>query len=502
MKIKTRYIILIALFVLYFGTRVYFALQTDYFSDDYSYFVLRQVDHITKTGMPLINDDLSYGGRTYVFMPLYFYILTFFTLFFPKIIVIKIINNFFASTLILGVYLVCSIVVKNRKISLICSILAASIPAYINATLNNVSTYSLIVPGSFFLLYLFLNLEKEKDVLNLLIFLTLIVVLSSASTILIILGILIFIILSYLENVPLKKIELEYTAFFVFFFLWTNFIIFKEAFQKHGLSIIWSNIPPSIVTSYFANINIVQAVSSIGFLPFIFGTYTTYNYLLKKKSKNVSLFITLFLSTFLLFILKLIQTDLAFAMMGTSLVVLFGRFLRDLFSVIKKTKFAKLTNWVYMIVILLLLLTQFVPGLILMTENINKSHDKNYINGFIWFKKNTKKNSVILAIPEEGNLITYFGERKNIIDTEFILIDDVEVRHNDINAVFTHKFKIEAIRILEKYNVDYIVFSNRTKEKYSIEEIAYIHDECFDLVLNETIQIYKINKELCVVKEL
>ena len=55
--------------------------------------------------------------------------------------------------------------------------------------------------------------------------------------------------------------------------------------------------------------------------------------------------------------------------------------------------------------------------------------------------------------------------------------------------MFTHKFKIETIRILEKYNVDYIVFSNRTKEKYSIEEIAYIHDECFDLVLNETIQI-------------
>ncbi len=497
MKLKPRYIILITLFIAYFGTRVYFALQTPYFTDDYSYFVLRQVDHITKTGRPLINDDLSYGGRTHVFMPLYFYILAGFALFFPKIIVIKIINNFFASTLILAIYLICSKIVKNRKISLICAIVAASIPTYINETLTSISTTSLVVPGGFFLLYLFLNIEKDK--LDYLILLTLLIVLSSASAILIVLGLIIFVLLCYLENAPLEKIELEYVAFFVFFFLWTNFIIFKEAFLKHGLSIIWSNIPSNVFSTYFTNINIAQAVSSIGLLPFVFGTYTTYNYLLKKKSKNVSLFISLFLSTFLLFILKLIQTNLAFVMMGISLVILFGKFLRDFILSMKKTKLAKFTNLAIIIVIILLLITQLIPGFILMTKNNNIK--KEYIDGFIWLKNNTKKDSVVIAIPEEGNLITYYGERKNIIDTDFLLIKDIEVRYKDVESVFTQKFRIEALRILEKYNVDYIMFTEKAKEKYGIEDIAYIHDECFDLVLNRTVQIYKVNKTLCTLKE-
>lgn len=186
-------------------------------------------------------------------------------------------------------------------------------------------------------------------------------------------------------------------------------------------------------------------------------------------------------------------------MMGTSLVILFGRFLKDFIADIKKTKFAKLTNWIFVITVILLLITQFIPSFILMKDS--KSYDSNYIKNIIWLKNNTKEDSVILAIPEEGNLITYFGERKNIIDTEFLLIDDVEIRYNDINSVFTHNFKIEAIRILEKYNADYILFSHRTKEKFGIEEIAYIDDECFDLVLDDTIQVYQINKALCVVKE-
>ena len=49
-KTKTKRIVF-TLFVVYFLIRLFFALRSDYFNSDYSYFALRQVENIAESGL-------------------------------------------------------------------------------------------------------------------------------------------------------------------------------------------------------------------------------------------------------------------------------------------------------------------------------------------------------------------------------------------------------------------------------------------------------------------
>jgi len=492
MNIKKRHIILASVFVVYFALRLYFSLQTPYFNSEYSYFALRQIDNILETGKPLIHDNLSYGGRTFVFMPFYFYLLAFFALIFPKIIIIKIINSLLASSIVLAVYLVASIVIQKRKISLICSVVAAFLPIYISETLNNISPYSIIFPGSFFLLYLFMKLDKDKKLTNYIVALSIILILTSSSTFVFILSLLLFLFLTYLENDPVTQIESEFISFMLLFFLWVNFIIYKLAFQEHGLSIIWSNLPSAITSNYYRNISPLDIFASIGLLPFVFGSYTIYNYLFKKKSKNILLFISLFIASFILLWLKLISAELGLMFVGSSLVILFGRFLKDFFANLSKVKFAKKENLLFYVVLFVLLLSQVIPGINSIVTNSNKVYDEETIQAYKWLN-NTPEESIIFSLPDEGNIIAYFGKRKNVLDTNYLLIKDSETRMEDVLSFYNQRFKISAIRILEKYDAKYFIVSENMK-KYNIEESPLFEDPCFELEYEGKIKIYKLEK--------
>ena len=104
-------------------------------------------------------------------------------------------------------------------------------------------------------------------------------------------------------------------------------------------------------------------------------------------------------------------------------------------------------------------------------------------------------------MPQEGSLITYFGNRKSVIDSEYILIDDAGQKYSDATSIYSDLFKIEALRKLEKYKVDYIFFSDVVNKSIGISGISYINDSCFDLVYSRDVKIYKINRELCGLKE-
>jgi hypothetical protein len=130
--------------------RVYFTVQSEYFNDTHSYFMIREIEHIESTGKPIIHDDLSYGGRTFVFMPLYLYIMAIFQKIFHSITILKIINNLFASLIIISAYLLSYEITKSSRISIISAIISSMIPVYINETLNKISPYSLIFPASFY----------------------------------------------------------------------------------------------------------------------------------------------------------------------------------------------------------------------------------------------------------------------------------------------------------------------------------------------------------------
>jgi uncharacterized membrane protein len=178
---------------------------------------MRQVEHISKFGKPIYQDNLSYGGRTFALMPFYYYLMAFFYKIFPSILFLKIVNNFIASTLIFGVYLLSSKIIKNRTISLFTSVVASGLPFYLNKTINSLNQYSLVTPLAFFVIWMFLEINKKM--LNYLVPVTIVLILSSFDSILLIVGILSHIIYNYLESKKIEKLNIEYASFFLLFFI-------------------------------------------------------------------------------------------------------------------------------------------------------------------------------------------------------------------------------------------------------------------------------------------
>ncbi len=84
--------VLLALFVLTAGIRIYIALQTPNL-DPEAYFTYRQVEAIQYNLMPTYSDELSYGGRMHIFQPAYYYLLAPFAKLFGTEITLKIIPN-------------------------------------------------------------------------------------------------------------------------------------------------------------------------------------------------------------------------------------------------------------------------------------------------------------------------------------------------------------------------------------------------------------------------
>ena len=70
MKVKKELVILVIIFLLTFGARLFFVFQADSFTEE-AYFNLRQIEHIKERGLPLYHDDYSYGGRTFFFPPFF-----------------------------------------------------------------------------------------------------------------------------------------------------------------------------------------------------------------------------------------------------------------------------------------------------------------------------------------------------------------------------------------------------------------------------------------------
>jgi len=98
---------------------------------------------------------------------------------------------------------------------------------------------------------------------------------------------------------------------------------------------------------------------------------------------------------------------------------------------------------------------------------------------------------VVAANVYEGNLIISISDRTNIIDNQFINAED---RISDVNLLFKTESLIKAKKVLDKYNVDYIYFSQKSKELYNIETLTYTIDEtCFkEVYKNEFATIYKV----------
>ncbi len=497
MDIKKIPIWLIVIFIAVLFFRLIIAFQTPYFSDDQSYFVLRQVEEIKITGLPLYSDNLSYSGRTLYFSPFFHYVLAFFNLFLPITLVGKLIPNILSSLVVFASYFVVLEITRNKKASLITAIMAGFMPIFIRETINTVSVFSLILPLLLAVIYSILKLESgNKYTLYLIIFMSLFVVTDTISFV-VILGLIFFFFLGKTEDIKQNKTELEVILFSLFLYFWLNLIIFKRAFLLHGPALISQNIPSYLIVDYFSRLSILEAIYAIGIIPFTMGIFVVYDYIFKRKSRSIYLLISISLSSFLLLWFRFIPLTQGLMLTGIILIILSGQYLKSLIVFLSKSKFSKNQNLMIIALIFLVVLTSVLPSIIYAYNSFRNVPSSGDIDSFIWIRENTPPNSTILGNVYEGHLISYFSQRKNVADSNYLLIDNINQRIQDIRTIYSTPYKIDAIRLLNEYDVDYIYISQHTKDLYGIDNLKYASDDCFNLVYNKTNMIYKT---LCIIE--
>ncbi len=489
--------ILGAFFLITIGIRLYFAFQTPYFSDDSSYFVLRQIEEITRTGTPLYNDPLSYGGRQFFFPPLFHYIIAFFNLFMPLVFAAKLLPNLFASSLVIIVYFLTKEITRNRVAALYTAGISGFIPIFFQMTINRVSPYSLVVPLVAFSIFCFIKLHKDKKYAYYLLVSICCLTFVHASVLLLAAALMLYIIFLKTENIKESPAEIEVVLFVALLVLWFLLLIYKKALLSEGISIIWQNIPSQIIWKYFQNITVLEAVTKIGIIPFVYGIVTIYRYLFRKKTKFTYLFISFALTIGILLLMKFIVMSTGLMFLGMILTILYSMHLKHFRHFIKKTRFAQLGKFLLVSLSITLLLTQFIPSLVYAEREIHLSTTENQAEALGWISANTKPEAKILSIVEDGHAISYFSGRKNVIDSNFINAGDTGRIFDDIRTIYTTPYKTQAVELLSKYNIDYIYFSQAIKDEFGIDGLRYVNDrKCFELVYDsgngkERIMIYK-----------
>jgi hypothetical protein len=493
---KKHWCILI-LFLLVFGTRILFAFQTPHFNDDISYYNIRQINHIKQTLLPIIIDDLSYGGKVLYTPPFFYYSMTALNFIFPIDFIGKIILNLIASSIVVIAYLIASELTKDKLTRFITALTAGFMPIFFSETVNTISLNSFVIPIIFLALYCMMKvMDQEKKYITFFIFLLLILRLTSPNVIFLVFALIVYVLLIFVERLKPTKVETELILFSLFLITWTLFVGFKNAFLNQGLSILWGNIPQEILKKYFETTSVLKAIYLIGIVPFIFGLITLAKSIFSKENKKTYLMISLAVVITLFMWLRLIELNLALMFIGFVLIFLATRAYSDLLSKIKRKN---IKFGLSLVLLFVIIITSVLPSLVLSFDKTQQSFTSKEISALNWLRINTNEESVILATLNEGHLITSIANRKNFIDSNFMSVEDIDERLLDTYKVYKATSQTEVITLLEKYDIDYIYFSNRAKEEYNVKNLGYIDDKCFPNVFNNThVNIYK---SLCVIEE-
>lgn len=490
---------LMAVFAIVLFLRLYFALQTPYYSSDTSYFHLRQIESIEKTGLPFFNDELSYSGRTFVFSPVYDYFVGALGLLFP--LAAKIIPCILEAMLVFAVYLLSKRITNDDFVSVYSAIVSGFVPGLYSETFNTLSTASLAVPLIFFLIYCF-QLVREKKLVNTYPVLVALLSFISPLAVLFMLGLLLYALLAKIRGARLERSETETIFFTTFLVLWSQFVLYKKLFLAHGYSVIWQNIPSEILSNYFARITLPEAVYHIGVVPFLAGLFVLYTCLFRDKSKDAMVLSGFAASAGMLLWLRMIPLTLGLLILGLLLTVLFAKWLKNSLSYISLTRGAALKNSFLILVSIALLASSLAPSAANANNAIKSSFASTDYSAMSWLAENATEGETVLAPADQGNHLAYFAGKKNVLDKNFLYREDAQERYSDVLRIYSTVSEVEALDLMNKYNVSYMFIPADAGKTFGQLAASYVTDlNCFELKYNSSAKIYRL-KKYCRVKTL
>ena len=180
-----------------------FAIPPNSLSDD-GYFHLRQAENIRSTGFPLVNDELSYGGRNHIILPLYDYFVALISFMANLEVAIKIVNFILIACLIASVFFVA----REMAGDVTSALFSAAAFGLLPSILDNMS--SSILLGLLFIMILIFFISRTNISNNLLIISAIFVLLLFTNIIylLLIIGLLLYVFFIKTEEIKHSQGEL------------------------------------------------------------------------------------------------------------------------------------------------------------------------------------------------------------------------------------------------------------------------------------------------------
>ncbi len=489
-KLKENWLlILIFLFVLFF--RLIAVFQIEGFTTD-AYFNIKHINYISENYKPMSYDELSYGGRDVLISPGFHYILAFFNLFLPLQFVLKFLPELFLAMLVFVVYLISMAITKNKNASLFAALISGFVPLFVERTLNGVSVYSLLLLVMFYMFYCLIKMVEDKKYVSRFVVLSFVLPLIHPTSLVFIFSIIFYIIFLVSEGMEVNNLRKEAFLFSIILILLVEFIIFKRAFLQHGFGLVNYNIPEQIIEDYFRNVTIFSLMAGVGVIPLIFGVVGIYNGVFKTKNRGVLLLTGLILSVLFLLAMKLIDFFIGLMILGIALAVLSSLGISLVYKYISITRFSKYSSYFSYFFIFLVILLSVAPSVNSARNVLEESVSDNEL-AVLGLIKNDPLRGVVLAGIEGGDLINVVTGKGNVMDTNFLLVDDAIDRAKNIRESFTTSSQAIALENFNKYNIKYIYLSDRVRERYNISQIEYAKiGECFEELGRGEIEAYKI----------
>jgi hypothetical protein len=484
--------IAIGIAILVFIIRLVMAFSTPEFAFDDSYFHLRQAENIQQTGLPLFDDDLSYGGRSNLFAPAYHYLLAGMGFLFGLNNAAKILPNLLAALIPLIVFLFSWHSTQNYRSALLATFASGFIPV-VWKDLASVSPDLISVVLGFVLIYFFMRSNNRKWRAAFVLCLAISAILRPI-TLVFILGLLIYLGIAVMAGVKRLRGEHEIIFFSLLFSIWLYFVFFKTALVRHGFYALWQNTPALILEQYFNSITVIEAVTAVGVVPFIAGVYIMYKHLFRERNRDVYLLMGVAFSTGAMVWARLVDPISGLQILGITLVLLFAIAITDLFKFIDSTKFPVAFNVASVVVLAGLVALSGIPAL-----NQGQIATSNAVNideakAFSWIKTNTDNSAVVLGVLEEGHAITYLSERGNVLDTNYILRGDAPSRIRDVQSALTAPFESESVRLMNEYGATHVLWTDGARELTGKQLPSFSSDEkCFPEVFSSgQVRVYEL----------
>jgi len=487
-------IALILLFSVVVALHISLAFSIPGLATDSSYAHYRQVENIMETGKPLIHDALSYGGRTRFVSPVFYYLVAAFAKISSISLAIKVIPSFLVGSMIFIMYAIAFELTKQESTALLTSLFAGFVPVFFAQTIATLSPMTLFFPLFFLLIYALLRLKNPYWQTAYFI-LVLLMAFVHPLAFVVVLGFLIYFLLVFIEHLEQDRGELEAGLLTIVILLWAQLILYKNLLLFHGPLVIWQNIPKAMLSESFTNVTMTIAIAQIGVIPFLRGIWVLSFSLFRNKRREVYLLGGMTIGVSILLWLRLIELYVGLIFLGLLLVALFSIGWKMFVSLVSKSKANKAIPWFWVSILLVCILTSIIPSVAFATKHLNNAATSYDLSAFDWIRRSTPAETVIVALPEEGNFIASLAERKNIIDTTFLLIKDSSERFDDVKRIYSTAFEIEAVQLMDEYNAGYIYYSSRAKSKFPSPIFA--SSKCFNEVYsNGETRIYE-KDELC-----